>query len=162
MNHHPSSWQQGAWQRSSTPWPSLTLLQQQISRGSLRVGDAEREEAARALGEHFASGRLDRGEYDERLELAFAARTGSDLAALFRDLPQPRGASPYRPMHDPPRMHGSRRGRIPFLPVLLILIGRSFVFHAGWIIWVGLGMLLLAKKFQWERSHRNRARAAWS
>jgi hypothetical protein len=152
------------WQQPSATWPPLSLLQQQMSKGSMRVGDAERDEAAQALGEHFASGRLDRAEYDERLELAFAARTGNDLIALFRDLPQPRGAAPYRhPAHDLVRMHSARRGhRIPFLPVLLILIGLAIVLNAGWIVWVGLGALLLVKKYRWERRHRNRSRAAWS
>jgi hypothetical protein len=147
-----------SWQQTSAGWQPLNLLQQQMAKGSMRVGDAERDEAARALGEHFASGRIDRAEYDERLELAFAARTGNDLAALFRDLPQTR-----HPAHDLARAHAARRGRrIPFLPVLLILIGLAFVFNAGWIIWVGLGTMLLAKKFQWERRHRNRSRTAWS
>jgi hypothetical protein len=154
---------QPGWQHSSTGWQPLNLLQQQISRGSLRVGDEEREAAARALGDHFASGRLDREEYDERLELAFAARTGSDLAALFRDLPQTRAASPFsHAAQDAAARRRSRRGRIPFLPVLLILIGVSVVFHAAWIIWVGLGVMLLAKKFQWERRHRQRSTAAWT
>jgi len=144
MNHTHSHWQQ------ASVWctPPLNLIQQQMAKGTMRVGDAERDEAARALGEHFANGRLDREEYDERLELAFAARTGNDLAALFRDLPQARITSPLRP-------RSSRSGhRIPFLPVLLILIGLAIVFNAGWIVWVGLGALLLAKKFQWARRHR--------
>ena len=34
---------------------------------SLRIGDAEREAAAQALGEHYAVGRLTRDEYDESL-----------------------------------------------------------------------------------------------
>lgn len=150
MNHMNCQWQQ-----SSVSWQPLNLIQQQMSKGTMRVGDAERDEAARALGDHFASGRLDRAEYDERLEQAFAARTGNDLAALFRDLPQARVASPAR-------MHRGRRFRFPFLPVLLILIGLSIVFHSSWIIWVGLGALLLAKKFQWERRQRDRSVAAWT
>jgi hypothetical protein len=153
MNHTHSQWQQA----STWCTPPLNLIQQQMSKGTMRVGDAERDEAARALGDHFASGRLDREEYDERLELAFAARTGNDLTALFRDLPQPRGAG------SPARVHSARRGhRIPFLPVLLILIGLAIVFHSSWIVWIGLGAMLLVKKFQWERRHRQRSRAAWS
>ena len=157
MNHSSAHWQQTA----SGSWQPLNLIQQQMSKGTLRVGDAERDQAAQALGEHFASGRLDRAEYDERLELAFAARTFSDLTALFRDLPQPRTAAPFRhPAHDLVRMHNARRGRrIPFLPVLLILIGLAIVFNAGWIVWVGLGSLLLVKKLQWGRHHGNRSRS---
>jgi len=53
----------------------------------MRVSDAEREAAASELREHFASGRLDQEELDERLTAVFAAKTRSDLNALFTDLP---------------------------------------------------------------------------
>jgi DUF1707 SHOCT-like domain len=60
----------------------------------LRLSDAEREEAARALGEHYAEGRLTLEEHSERVERAYAARTRGDLPTLFADLP---GGSPVRP-----------------------------------------------------------------
>ena len=53
----------------------------------MRVSDAEREAAAAELREHFASGRLDQEELDERLSAALTARTRGDLDALFADLP---------------------------------------------------------------------------
>jgi Domain of unknown function (DUF1707) len=53
----------------------------------MRVSDAEREAAAAELREHFASGRLNQDELDERLTAAFAAKTHGDLNALFTDLP---------------------------------------------------------------------------
>lgn len=53
----------------------------------MRVSDAEREAAAAGLREHFASGRLDQEELDQRLSAAFAAKTRGDLGALFTDLP---------------------------------------------------------------------------
>jgi hypothetical protein len=53
----------------------------------MRVGDAEREAAVAELREHFASGRLDQEELNERLSAVFAARTRGDLTALFADLP---------------------------------------------------------------------------
>ena len=53
----------------------------------MRVSDAEREAAAAELREHFASGRLDQEELDERLSAALTARTRGDLNALFADLP---------------------------------------------------------------------------
>jgi hypothetical protein len=54
---------------------------------ALRIGTDERERAASALSEHFAAGRLSQDELEERLDRAYAARTGADLLALFRDLP---------------------------------------------------------------------------
>ncbi len=53
----------------------------------MRVSDAEREAAATELREHFASGRLDTDELDQRVTAVFAARTRGDLNALFTDLP---------------------------------------------------------------------------
>jgi len=53
----------------------------------MRVSDAERDAAAAELREHFASGRLDTDELDQRLTGALAARTRGDLSALFTDLP---------------------------------------------------------------------------
>jgi TM2 domain-containing membrane protein YozV len=53
----------------------------------VRIGNAERESAVRALGEHYAEGRLDHDEYEQRVSAAYAARTADDLTPLFKDLP---------------------------------------------------------------------------
>ena len=53
----------------------------------IRIGNAEREAAVRALGEHYAQGRLDHQEYEERTTAAYVARTSDDLVPLFEDLP---------------------------------------------------------------------------
>ncbi len=58
-----------------------------VSGFEMRVGDAEREAAAAELREHFASGRLNADELNERLDQAFAAKTRGDLHALMIDLP---------------------------------------------------------------------------
>lgn len=56
----------------------------------LRVGDAERESASSALGEHLSAGRLDMDEYGDRTARVVAARTWGELLALFTDLPEPK------------------------------------------------------------------------
>jgi Domain of unknown function (DUF1707) len=56
-------------------------------RGAIRVSDAERDQAAAELGEHYQAGRLTLEEFDDRSSRALRARTGSDLVALFADLP---------------------------------------------------------------------------
>jgi len=58
----------------------------------LRIGTQEREDAARALGEHFADGRIPVDEYEERVGQVFEARTRADLRPLFADLPAPHPA----------------------------------------------------------------------
>jgi hypothetical protein len=55
----------------------------------LRIGDAEREEALKALGEHMTVGRLDADEFGERAARATAAKTRGELTQLFADLPEP-------------------------------------------------------------------------
>lgn len=55
----------------------------------LRIGTAEREEASRVLGEHFAAGRLSVTEYDERVAAVVAARNRAEVREQFDDLPAP-------------------------------------------------------------------------
>ena len=55
-----------------------------------RLSDAERDAAAQMLREHFEAGRLDAGEFDERLSAALSARIAAELQPLFADLPAPR------------------------------------------------------------------------
>ena len=55
--------------------------------GSIRIGDSEREDAVRRLGEHYEAGRLSADEHSERVEQALKAKTGADLEGLFADLP---------------------------------------------------------------------------
>ena len=54
----------------------------------LRVSDADRERVAERLRDAAGEGRLTVEELDERLERAYAARTGHDLAPLTADLPE--------------------------------------------------------------------------
>ena len=67
----------------------------------VRIGDAERESAVTALGEHYAAGRLTKEEFDERSGVAWSARTAGDLAPLFTDLPRLQAHAARRPQ--PPR-----------------------------------------------------------
>jgi hypothetical protein len=55
--------------------------------GSIRIGDSEREDAVKRLGEHYEAGRLSADEHSERVEQALRAKTAADLNGLFADLP---------------------------------------------------------------------------
>jgi hypothetical protein len=59
-----------------------------------RIGDAERDQAVAFLQEHMAQGRIDASEFDDRMSRALKAKTTSELAILFDDLPEPRPPSP--------------------------------------------------------------------
>jgi hypothetical protein len=64
----------------------------------IRVSDADRERVAERLRDAAGEGRLTIEELDERVELAYGARTGTDLAPLTADLPEPAAgeAAPVR------------------------------------------------------------------
>jgi Domain of unknown function (DUF1707) len=56
----------------------------------MRIGDTERENALKALGEHMSVGRLDIDEYGDRSAKVTTARTRGELLAVFADLPDPK------------------------------------------------------------------------
>jgi hypothetical protein len=58
-----------------------------MRRGDLRASDDERESAVEALQAHYADGRLDRSELEQRVSLAYRARSRGALSALLADLP---------------------------------------------------------------------------
>ena len=126
-------------------WPRPT--------SDVRIGDAERETAVAALGEHFAAGRLSKEEYDERSGQAWSAKTGADLAPLFADLPR---AASRPPQPAPPqRQQAGRHLHVPFLPVLLVLVGVVLLTNTPWPLFLVVGVLWWAGVFRWgrRRSH---------
>jgi hypothetical protein len=88
-----------------------------MDEASLRVSDADREQAVVALREHLLAGRLTLEEFSERVEAALRARFGKDLALVRQDLPEvlAEGTGPGR---KPARLtaavlgHVARRGRL--------------------------------------------------
>ena len=66
----------------------MSELSGPADRSLMRVSDADRERAAEVLREAAGQGRISMDELDERLELAYAAKTYADLAAVTGDLPQ--------------------------------------------------------------------------
>ena len=54
---------------------------------SVRASDAERARAVAALRRHYAAGRLETHELEERVEGAYSARWRGELRSLLRDLP---------------------------------------------------------------------------
>lgn len=94
----------------------------------VRIGDTERNQAAEALAEHFATGRLDHAEYDERLSVVWTAKTRSDLVPVFADLPHPRGPlSPPAPPSlariraDIREQRRRERGWLPPWPAIVLI-----------------------------------------
>jgi hypothetical protein len=108
----------------------------------LRIGDAEREAAVTAIGEHYAAGRLDRDELEERIEAAWRARTRADLAVLFTDLPTARQAAhPAVPGQQPGHQPGFQPARREWLPrglpvrlLMLVLLAVILVSSWPWLL----------------------------
>jgi hypothetical protein len=103
----------------------------------LLASDAERDRVAEALREHAAAGRLDADELEQRLGLAFAARTRADLAPLVADLPT---APPGRPRERP--------SVPPVLAIAVLLVAIWALTGAGyfWPMWPIGAMLIGAFK----------------
>ena len=131
----------------------------------LRMSDADREEAAAELGEHFAQGRLTADEYAERLDRVWAARTRGELTPLFRDLPgrygppaPARESSARRPTYWSGGMSPWRRGLpTPLVVVLAVLVVLTVVTHLPLIL-VGL----VVACFVFGRHRRGSRAQHWS
>ncbi len=132
----------------------------------IRVSDAERTAVADRLAAHYADGRLDQAEFDERVSRTLTAKPRGDLEGLFDDPPdlEPAGAAgtggkpgqslPYRPR---------RRGGIlrPIALFIIVLVVASATWHAVtsvFIPWFWIAVLAMVILFvtRSSRAHRNR------
>src|SRR5262245_27313935 len=113
----------------------------------MRASDADREQVAERLREHFAAGRLTSEELDERVAAALGAKTAGELRAVLADLPEPTPAGPQAGQ-EPAAWAGRpvfryRRGpRI--LPLVLIAAFALLMLHgAGFVVVAFLNIVLL-------------------
>lgn len=128
----------------------MTQQQPVTARRQIRIGDAERDAAVSTLGDHYASGRLTKDEFDERSTRASAARFEQDLAPLFADLPGgPSGAVTKAPAPTT-RQQTSQSSRRPHpaalalaLPLLwfgpliaIALIAVAIIAGAPWLLFL--------------------------
>jgi hypothetical protein len=99
-----------------------------VDESSHRVSDAEREQKVLSLRDHLLAGRLTLDEFSERIEIAYAARTGKELVEASGSLPDA-FAEPLGSRRRPRRAtmalfsHVAQRGR-------LRLCRRSFALSA--------------------------------
>jgi hypothetical protein len=125
--------------------------------GPIRIGDAERDQAVSVLGDHFAAGRLNREELDERIDQAMQAKFSADLRPLFADLP---GAEPATGRPAPQFRAGPPAYAPLFFLAPLLLIGvviTAVVASAPWVLWVFLWMFMCSG-FWGGRRRRHYAR----
>jgi Flp pilus assembly protein TadB len=124
----------------------------------LRVSDAERQAVADRLSEHFAAGRLDQAEFDDRIGRAMGAKTRADLGGLFADLPETGAPA----VHE----HPYRRRRHPVLLLALFVVAAVAAAHVLWwtagpLLWLGFFVIvvLFASRTFGGRSRADRSRA---
>src|SRR6185437_13649161 len=102
----------------------------------IRTSDADREQVAARLRDHYAEGRLTQEEFDERLTTALNAKTFGELRQVMTDLPGPKVAA-YQPKQ--PTGSGSGAGyrppvmfrRRPRVFPLLVLALLAFLLFSG-------------------------------
>jgi hypothetical protein len=119
----------------------------------IRAADADREQIAERLREAHGEGRLDLGEFQERLERCYEAKTVGDLGALVSDLPR-------QHERETDRRGSLRPGLWVLAPILFALIAVSVTtgHHVFWV-WFPLAFLFLWRISSWRRrrwSHGDR------
>jgi hypothetical protein len=134
----------------------------------IRVSDADRNAVAEQLGAHYADGRLDQAEFDERISRTMAAKTRGDLTGLFDDLPEPGPAGapgaagpggPQAPYVRPRHRSGAFRSLI-LLAIVIVLCStawhamNSFFFFN--IPWFPIAVIVAIVLFASRRRHHHR------
>jgi hypothetical protein len=100
----------------------------------MRAGDSDRQAVADKLKQALDEGRLDLGEYDERLRRTYAAKTYGELKGLLDDLPgiAPSRAATAPAPPAPPPASSARAGQL----VRAGLGGFGGIFVVGTVIWL--------------------------
>jgi hypothetical protein len=101
-----------------------------------RASDAERERVVAFLRDHALQGRLTHDELEERIGLAYAAKTVGDLERLMSDLPRAHAPAPRRPRPVRTRRHD---GPTP----ALIVAGLALLFFTGVPLMAAAGVIAL-------------------
>jgi uncharacterized membrane protein YccC len=117
---------------------------------NMRVSDAERQAVADRLAVHYADGRLDQAEFDERAGRAMSAKTRADLDGLLDDLPEPRGTLGAGPSSGAPgipafsadgAMTPRHRHNHPLIALAIIAV---IILSVGHVVWIAVSWLWIA------------------
>lgn len=74
-----------------------------MSNDELRIGDAEREQAAQILHAQVGAGRIDLAEFEHRVDAVYQAQTRGELAVPLADLAERKQARAVPVSAGPPR-----------------------------------------------------------
>jgi hypothetical protein len=123
----------------------------------VRVGDAERSQMADLLSRHYAEGRLDETEFQERLQKAMTAKTHADLSGLAWDLP--RVGDPAAQPPAPARRHPAARvlGMCLAAAVVFSLASAAVAgaaWHVPWVV-IAIVAFLAWRHYSWGHWHHH-------
>jgi hypothetical protein len=107
--------------------------------GRLLASTADRERAVDVLKAGFAEGRLTKDEYDDRVALAYSARTYADLSMVTGDLPGGQMVAPYGAPYVQPYMPVARPTNSLAVASLVCGLAQPFMFGLTTIPAVILG-----------------------
>jgi Domain of unknown function (DUF1707) len=136
------------------PTPYGTTESKPVQKTPVRIGDAERDRAISALGDHFAAGRLNTEEFEERVDQAIRARFNDDLKPLFVDLPR----TPEPTME--PRSDRQSDAHLAWSPMvwlapLLVVcaVVTAVILSAPWLVWMFLWVFLITRLVRHRRGY---------
>lgn len=153
---------------SSAFWSSFQHDPRDTANAQLRASDRDRDIVTGLLGDAFAEGRLDRGEFDERSAQASRIKTLADVPALVSDLVSraPATLSPTALRSEAERRYrADRRSALTYAtPAIICWIVWAWVLVAGhgtafpWPIFVTLGTAMPAIRLWMNPEDHIRAR----
>lgn len=138
MDNPHGGWNPPPWAAWYPPRPRQTVADPQM-----RVSDAERQEIADQLSQHFSDGRLDNAEFDERMGCAMSAKTRADLAGLLADLPHQAPTGGQQPPTGRPRRHYRVVTILAIVfAAMIVASALSFAWHVPWALFLIVGFLI--------------------
>jgi len=136
------------------PTPYGSIESKPTPKIPLRIGDAERDRAIAALGDHFAAGRLNTEEFEQRVDQAIQARFNDDLEPLFVDLPRTVEPSVDSRSEQRPAGNLAWSPVVWFAPLIVICaLVAAVILSAPWLVWMFLWVFLITGFFRRRRSY---------
>jgi DUF1707 SHOCT-like domain len=142
-------------------WPTPYGLTESkpVQKTPLRIGDAERDRAITALGDHFAAGRLSTEEFEERVDQAIRARFNDELEPLFVDLPRAAEPTMEARSNNQSDAHLAWSPMVWLAPLLVVCaVVTAVILSAPWLVWMLLWVFLITRLFRHRRGYYGQAR----
>ena len=142
-------------------WPTPYGLTESkpVQKTPLRIGDAERDRAITALGDHFAAGRLSTEEFEERVDQAIRARFNDELEPLFVDLPRAAEPTMDARSNSQSDAHLAWSPMVWLAPLLVVCaVVTAVILSAPWLVWMFLWVFLITRLLRHRRGYSGQAR----